>query len=875
MVEQHGQAMSGRHLLPRTAARGLAWAAAAAGLGISLSLSDPPNAGSLSAAAQPASAPAAAALRAAGPEGGGGAARGVESRAGALVLAHPSPGERAAALTLAQGEPVLLGYRVVRPDGPARDGDWVEFFTFWAGADTVWVDLRALDALAAPRLGAVYVGDSSIVAGDTLHTWPCYWSAQRISPDNPLPDAAGLPAVVSAVSAAGDTTTTDLVAFCLSNDPPRHLGTVIDAPANRLFSDGERTVLRARNGELIHVETTWHYSVPSLFVTGDFSAADDSFAAERVIYEPVAQPADSVQTHGIYYRLDDQAQGEDSLRVPVRVIGRDGGCGEGAYTFLIDLDNRGPAGRPVFDDLPATALEPTLIVTGTAPRGSEDVRIVLNQAREYLASIEIYGDTLWRFRDTLELQGGANHIVAYGRDLVGNLSEPSLAATIDLLHAPEFKTWQLLSPVVLDPDTTVSATVRDGDVVVLRSYWDSRAEYNLFADFSAIDANFAPEAVLYSRCEDREAQVGGETETWACYQIEYRISPDNPLDDAANQVVPVTAFDPSTGFSRTTTSLRLCLSNAPPVHLRTYPVDNVHYSVRDGDSLIVARNGSTIRLHTEWIVGNRRSLSADFSLLDQHTSPQRLLYGLVDSLSVDSLSTFWVRYRVHEEACCGEGQVAYPVPVTIRVFDSGCGVGAATVFFEMDNEGPAAAPWIDPPLPAAVSTPEVAVRGIAPQAADVLVRVSHVDADSLTDVVLAADSLGQFDGSAPLLPGLNRLVAYGRDVLGNLSPASAASDVRRASDRTSIEIPQVFRPGDRFVLQNPEGWTSVQVAVYNLEGDLVREWRKDGEVLFFEIPWDGRNGRDEVIHSGPYLVRVRLSGGPGSREEVKAFVFKR
>ncbi|MFH1144915.1 MAG: hypothetical protein V1774_10270 [Candidatus Eisenbacteria bacterium] len=779
------------------------------------------------------------------------------------------------------GAPVLLGYRVVRPDGAVQNGDWVEFLTYWTGADTVWADFSGLDAVAGTAAG-VYIGDSSIVVGDSIHTWPCYWTAHPVDPSNPRSDGAGIPVAVTAVSAAGDTTSTALIEFCLSNDPPGHELTTIYAPAERITMQGDTPVLRVRNGELIHLETTWNYSVPNLVLTADFSAADDSFSTARVSYVPVAQPMEGVQTHGIYYELDERAQTEDSVQAPVRITAHDGGCGRSEYTLLLELDNLEPAARPVFDATASSVADPLLPIRGTVAPGTEeiDVRIVVNGTDEYDAHtwFSATGTPTWIFEATLTLQGGPNHIVAYARDLVGNLSAASEPLLVDLRYAPAFKRWQILRPVVLDPDTTASVTVINGDVVQVRSYWDSRGEYDVSADFSAIDELFQA-APPTTRCENITVQVGDTTETWACYQFEYQISPDNPRRDGTRLIAPVTAYDPATGYSTTTQSLLFCLSNAPPLHLWTEPDgDAVVRRVRDGDTLIVVRNGATVRLVSSWLTRSRPlSARLDFSAIDRHYASTRLRGGLIDTLTSDSVGTYWFTYSFHEDACCDEGVAPYPFPVEIRMTDAGCGTGAHVISFEMDNEGPSAAPWLNPAPPAIAVQANLPVSGIAPDDPhDVLLRVFHEEADSTDQVVVTADALGAFTGSVPLLPGRNELTAYGRDEVGNPSPASMVHPIWLAAEGERMDIPAVFRPGDMITLENSAVWSEVELAIYNLEGDLIRTWMREGEVAFVQIPWDGRNGRGETVHSGPYLVRIRTRGVSGdAAEEVKPIVFER
>mgnify|MGYP000491205894 CR=1 FL=1 len=71
-----------------------------------------------------------------------------------------------------EGEPVLMGYRIVRPSGAAANGDWVEFFTWWTGADTVWADFRRLGVLVRQGRGEPRAGSDGTAAGNFARSDP-------------------------------------------------------------------------------------------------------------------------------------------------------------------------------------------------------------------------------------------------------------------------------------------------------------------------------------------------------------------------------------------------------------------------------------------------------------------------------------------------------------------------------------------------------------------------------------------------------------------------------------------------------------------------------------------------------------------------------
>jgi hypothetical protein len=69
---------------------------------------------------------------------------------------------------------------------------------------------------------------------------------------------------------------------------------------------------------------------------------------------------------------------------------------------------------------------------------------------------------------------------------------------------------------------------------------------------------------------------------------------------------------------------------------------------------------------------------------------------------------------------------------------------------------------------------------------------------------------------------------------------------------------------------------SVKVSIYTLLGDLVREMSlapgsRGGIGGLNEVPWDGRNGKGELVRPGVYVARI---DGPGLGESIKVGVLR-
>jgi hypothetical protein len=791
---------------------------------------------------------------------------------------------RLAAAPATEGAPVCVGYRVVQPGSSVRNGDLVEFFSYWQGADSVRADFSRLDATATTPVAGAYVGDSSVVEGDQTHLWSAFWFTSRISSLNPRDDAVGIPVALTGIAAGGGpATTSEALAFCLSNHPPRNIRALILRSPERFVVEAGDTLYPVRNGDSLRIETTWSFHSAPLSIAADFAALDDSFAVGRVYYELLDAPAETLQTVGVYYELDERARGATTAVLPVRITGSDGGCGRAEVTLRVQIDNVGPAVAPALDPLPETVTTPTLAISGTlaGDAGATDVLVAINQTGAVVCDLP-HGTGTLVFSGTLTLQPGTNHIVAYARDLAGNRSAPSAPVTVDYLHAPVFKGWRVLQPDTLALAETATVPVRNDDVILLRSYWDARAPYALTADFSALDTAFDPGAVSVSQVEDETVPVGETTEVWAAYQIEYHLSAHNARADGKGIVVPVTAFDPTTGFSTTTESLNFCLSDQPPRLIAARFIgEPQRWVVRDGDSLFTVRNGGTILIETEWTRGNwPYALTADFSDLDADFVLAYVQTSYVDTLSTDSTAAYRTFYEFSTDACCAEGKDPYPLPATITASEvHGCGEGSATLWLEMDNAGPADSPTFETTPPATVTADSLDLAGHAPDGSQTLTLIiEHVDVDSVTTIPdIPLDSQRAFGVRVPLRPGENRITARGVDGVGNASEPSVPVSVRRITATGRIEVPKPFRPGDRFTLESLAGWSSIVIEIYNLEGDRIRRWESvSAAQQYLAVTWDGRNGRNEEVRQGPYLLRIETrdpSGHP--REEVKAFVFQR
>jgi hypothetical protein len=338
------------------------------------------------------------------------------------------------------------------------------------------------------------------------------------------------------------------------------------------------------------------------------------------------------------------------------------------------------------------------------------------------------------------------------------------------------------------------------------------------------------------------------------YRVDYPLSGSVSRTDSSGIRIPLTATS-RTGQT-TDRSIRVCLSNSPPVHDSTRVVKRKNGPYSAGDSLVI---------ETFWHSPQGLALRIAASFAEVDTS------HVVTPGSDRGGGVFLIRYRLPLSQVQlqpdGFGKL---IPITAH--DEGCGQTTATTLrIDTDNEPPPDGLIRVDPIPDVTTADSVRVSGEIPQAVVVLLirnktLQGRVEADPVT---------GRFSGMLELLLGENKIQVRGEDAAGNSTlpyPASPGAIIVTRIDAAELDVGTPYSRKDKSTetsddigLKNPESMDGVVVRIFNLEGDCLWEERPGptAQLREFRFHWAGTDRAGDRAPQGYYLVRAEWRGSGG------------
>jgi hypothetical protein len=424
------------------------------------------------------------------------------------------------------------------------------------------------------------------------------------------------------------------------------------------------------------------------------------------------------------------------------------------------------------------------------------------------------------------------------------------------MGVPFLQEFRFLAPATV-PDSL--PVLVGGDTIHLLTRWvvpngaGTADSLNVTADFSRLDP--PRPGAPGNQAVATLGEGGGR------YDVHYTLT--GSRRDSSGIGIPLLAYGPPGRAARFTDhSVKVCLSNHPPVHLSSE-------LIRNGDPPYPPyRSGDSVIIETRWESHDNLALrvTADFSEIDTLRLEPRA-YDRTGGL-------FLIRYRLplakEDMLPDGSGKV-----IRIIARDSGCGVTSdASVRIDIDTEPPPADLVQMDPLPLVTSAESLVVSGEAPQAARVLLLRNKA-----WQVTVLPDSVtSRFSGKIELLLGENRIQVRTEDAAGNPTlpyPSTPRIVTRLQAATLAIGLPysRTDKPtesADDIALRNPEPMTGTVVRIFNLEGDCVWEERPDPGVPLLEhrFHWEGTDRAGDRAPQGYYLVRAEWRGPDGKGQSI-------
>lgn len=528
----------------------------------------------------------------------------------------------------------------------------------------------------------------------------------------------------------------------------------------------------------------------------------------------------------------------------------------------LDLETGGisPNGDGAFDTdlltVTYTTADDSLDVHASLHQGGEERYVIVDQRIDAPDPFAFQ----WSGRDIIfaTVPEGVYDLVVELTDLQGTAVD-TIPIGVDTTP-PDFRSVEISGP---------EGAYENGDYLQIDCRLDGPAD-SLWLDLSDVDTD-----TLHWATQIVQAH------TDSTFGLLYRLSLDNTRQDGRNRPVPVFARD-SLHNENESRDIVICLSNAPValdyLALVTASGDEVPAGTPyvSGDALWVEARfqmPDSVLDNAAAAVSPTLDLSALDSEFDPFSNPAILesIEGTVlepeqqiSPLYV-TLVTARFRYQLSEGNIRPEGIH----DITLSATENGrCGTVEQAIPVTLGYLGPEAPVLdaVDPDVTATVLT----LTGNAPGATTV-----EIQRDDGTPVSARAPvESDAFSVVATLSEGWNHLVAVAYDAFDRRSPASSEVSVFRATE-VQLEVSARHRPGDIIRVSTTEAPGRVDVDIYNLSGGHIWHDTTQDPGEAHEFIWDGRNRSGDVVHTGPYVVRVTIDLGSRTEVLTKAIIFTR
>jgi hypothetical protein len=318
--------------------------------------------------------------------------------------------------------------------------------------------------------------------------------------------------------------------------------------------------------------------------------------------------------------------------------------------------------------------------------------------------------------------------------------------------------------------------------------------------------------------------------------LDYRLTSRSPAIDAADPAEPV----PVTGGDRADLGAHEFSSGPEFIALESI------------DSDLLYKNSDFINFEVEWETDSTLTVqtTADFQGVDSRFDSLAVVTTPIQS-GAPTRFRFRVSYQINAGNTAPDGDDIL-IPVT-GITSLGGRTTIQVLAVSLDNK--------EPPAPTLANLPNTTTRSLLTVSGTVDVASGADSVSVLVNDVHQAgtspDSLGAFATILRLDQRENLITAIALDQAGNSSSPSLAQSVDYISD-FFIEFPKRFHAGDAFTIGSDVPLSRVEIILINLSGQLVRRLIEINGGILVTLPWDGRNGEDESVNAGPYIVRILL-----------------